>query len=164
MKILKESITTISKEGSQFIHKNPEFTDRIKEFENAFEVGANLVMCKSLSEFIMDIEDEKPNFDQEDETYSYYADEFITPRFLIVSYKNYANTLCIEGCVVTTSRGRAYDKETDEAVKKFNINCFNNFLIEIPEDVEDWDAYRNIAHSYVYDDIKELQLTDIVYV
>ena len=52
MRFLKESINTISKEASLFIHEHPKFADQIKEFEEFINIRKTLKFDSELLEFV----------------------------------------------------------------------------------------------------------------
>lgn len=161
MRFLKESISTISKEASLFIHEHPKFADQIKEFEEFINIRKTLKFDSELLEFVSQffkdkLEYHKRHRDANNEWYTVDCYEFDleTPYVEIAEYVIKDNQLYIEGSVVCV--GQSYiNNDVDKEGPVVSAN--HDFVIKIPKDVYDIDSYEydsNESGRYYYREIE----------
>ena len=147
MRFLKESINTISKEASLFIHEHPEFTEQIKQFEDFIDIKRTLQFDNNLLEFVnqffnndkLEYHKKHQNNDNEEYSIDCYDFDLDTPDIQEASYNIKDNQLYIEG--YANYYGQSYINN-DEDMKGPIINAYHDFSIKIPEDVYDIDLYE----------------------
>lgn len=154
MKFLKESINTISKEAFIFIQKHPEFRDKIKEFEEYFEVKASLTDSEYLFDIISDI-DSPSDYERKDDwgdgiTRCLRAD-FGKPNIDEIEYIIEDGQLAVKGFMVWQGNGvhlsnwqPATYYEPGEWGSEYDVTvtATMGFTIIIADNVSDTDAYK----------------------
>ena len=164
MRVLKESVNIISKEGQLFTSKHPEFTEKIKAFEATHGEYESLKLNDDLCYFIQECFDDYPHFY---ETYGsiYYGfsnattiscEDFHSQKDEIteIEYITKDNKLYIKGYVTLYGDGIKWyaNASEDEEGTDVTVCAYHDFCIEIPDDVDDFEAYKDIANSeYSYE-------------
>ncbi|WP_300924527.1 hypothetical protein [uncultured Clostridium sp.] len=164
MKFLKENINTISKEASLFTQEHPEYKDKIKAFEEYFEVDTSLKHSKYLISLITDFDYignyENNYYDEYGSSVSVFCDNWDKPYIEEIKYAIEDNQLRIQGYLIYEGKGskiitsrRAMSIRDDDDYDEYDttIVAYYDFDIAIPDDVVDGD-YKNNDSGFYYEE------------